>query len=296
MNLEKTAVVTIRASLGDGLAVSKKQAQEAWGQVLSKLGCRQDDEKISIASFIEAHRRHGEKLAGLERCLADTTRKMVQKASEGGYRDFSGLGLTFVLRRSACRVCPGVRRLAGLTIWARASTKNTGSQNMNRVAVARELVKLAKSLMAIEFDTEYEKKKYQQEHEVRPGTKLTVKKDKKPSGQAPIKTTAPVKHGPFLGLKEHHRAFKESLLEIQGALSQLSDGDVSPDRASSLAESIGRDLSKLIQGGKGEHFSESLLEIQGAIAQIAEGEVSGRDAVDLAKNIEMDLSKMSSKI
>jgi hypothetical protein len=47
--------------------------------------------------------------------------------------------------------------------------------------------------MAIEFDTEEEKKKYQQEHEVRPGTKLTVKEDEKPSGQVPAKTTAPVK-------------------------------------------------------------------------------------------------------
>jgi hypothetical protein len=46
---------------------------------------------------------------------------------------------------------------------------------MNRIAVAQELVRLAKELTAIEFDTEAEKKKYQQEHEVRPGTKLTVK-------------------------------------------------------------------------------------------------------------------------
>jgi hypothetical protein len=59
---------------------------------------------------------------------------------------------------------------------------------MNRIAVAGELVKLAKELMAIEFDTEAEKKKYQQEHEVRPGTKLTVKKDKKPKLQTPERT------------------------------------------------------------------------------------------------------------
>jgi hypothetical protein len=49
---------------------------------------------------------------------------------------------------------------------------------MNRIAVAQEILKLAKELMAIEFDTDAEKKKYQQEHEVRPGTKLTVKKNK----------------------------------------------------------------------------------------------------------------------
>ena len=56
---------------------------------------------------------------------------------------------------------------------------------MNRIAVAQELVKLAKELMAIEFDTEAEKKKYQQEHDVRPGTKLTVKKDKGTKSQTP---------------------------------------------------------------------------------------------------------------
>jgi hypothetical protein len=49
---------------------------------------------------------------------------------------------------------------------------------MNRVVIASEILKIAKELMAIEFDTKAEKKKYQQEHDVRPGTKLTVKKDK----------------------------------------------------------------------------------------------------------------------
>jgi hypothetical protein len=43
--------------------------------------------------------------------------------------------------------------------------------------------------MAMEFDTEEEKKKYQQEHEVRPGTKLTVKKDETPvAPAAPLRT------------------------------------------------------------------------------------------------------------
>jgi hypothetical protein len=56
---------------------------------------------------------------------------------------------------------------------------------MNRIAVAGELVKLAKELVAIEFDTEAEKKKYQQEHDVRHGTKLTVKKNKGTKSQTP---------------------------------------------------------------------------------------------------------------
>jgi len=51
-----------------------------------------------------------------------------------------------------------------------------GSSTMNRIVIASEILKIAKELMAIEFDTDAEKKKYQQEHEVRPGTKLTVKK------------------------------------------------------------------------------------------------------------------------
>jgi hypothetical protein len=47
---------------------------------------------------------------------------------------------------------------------------------MNRIIIASEILKIAKELMAIEFDTDAEKKKYQQEHDVRPGTKLMVKK------------------------------------------------------------------------------------------------------------------------
>lgn len=45
---------------------------------------------------------------------------------------------------------------------------------MNRIAV--ELLKVARELLSMEFDTEEEKKKYQEEHDVRPGTKLEVKK------------------------------------------------------------------------------------------------------------------------
>jgi hypothetical protein len=57
------------------------------------------------------------------------------------------------------------------------------ASTMNRIVIASEILKIAKELMAIEFDTEAEKKKYQQEHDVRPGTKLTVKKTDK---KAPI--------------------------------------------------------------------------------------------------------------
>jgi hypothetical protein len=60
------------------------------------------------------------------------------------------------------------------------------ADSANRIAVAKELVKLARELVAIEFDTDAEKKKYQQEHDVRPGTKLTVKQEEKsPAVSAP---------------------------------------------------------------------------------------------------------------
>lgn len=47
---------------------------------------------------------------------------------------------------------------------------------MNRIKVASRLLKLARHLVSMEFDTDEEMKKYKQEHDVRPGTKLTVKK------------------------------------------------------------------------------------------------------------------------
>jgi len=47
--------------------------------------------------------------------------------------------------------------------------------------VANELVRIARSLVSLEFDTKEEMEAYKKEHKVRPGTKLTVKKptDKK---------------------------------------------------------------------------------------------------------------------
>jgi len=61
---------------------------------------------------------------------------------------------------------------------------------MNRIALATEILKLAKELVSMDFDTEEEMKKYKQEHDVRPGTKLKVKKDEK-SPAAPKGESAP---------------------------------------------------------------------------------------------------------
>jgi len=63
--------------------------------------------------------------------------------------------------------------------WIDQDIREKGSKH----AVAHSLMKLAKQLVSMEFDTEEEKKKYQEEHDVRPGTKLTVTKSEKPSGK-----------------------------------------------------------------------------------------------------------------
>jgi len=55
------------------------------------------------------------------------------------------------------------------------------------IRVAREILKLARELMAMEFNTEEEKKKYQREHDVRPGTKLVVKQSENPTGNKEMK-------------------------------------------------------------------------------------------------------------
>jgi len=50
---------------------------------------------------------------------------------------------------------------------------------MNEVRIASELVRLAKSLLSMEFDTKEEMEDYKRDHEVRPRTKMTVKKQEK---------------------------------------------------------------------------------------------------------------------
>ena len=55
---------------------------------------------------------------------------------------------------------------------------------MNRATIATEILKIAKELVSMDFDTEEEMKKYKQEHDVRPGTKLKVKKSEKPGNSA----------------------------------------------------------------------------------------------------------------
>jgi len=99
---------------------------------------------------------------------------------------------------------------------------------MNRVVIASEILKIAKELMAIEFDTDAEKKKYQQEHEVRPGTKLTVKEgEKEISSPDQKKQKYEGAMGRLRAVKQKHgpskRLWKKQLTEIERLIQDSFD-------------------------------------------------------------------------
>jgi hypothetical protein len=58
-----------------------------------------------------------------------------------------------------------------------------------RKKLAFELLKIARELLGMEFDTEAEMKKYKQEHDVRPSTKLMVRKSEPAKSKSPEKTS-----------------------------------------------------------------------------------------------------------
>ena len=60
---------------------------------------------------------------------------------------------------------------------------------MNRKALAKELIKVASSILAIEFDTDDEMKQYKKDHDVQPGTKMTVKETDKETDKKTDKET-----------------------------------------------------------------------------------------------------------
>lgn len=47
---------------------------------------------------------------------------------------------------------------------------------MNRQIIAKELLKMARDLLSMEFNSQEEKDNYVKKHDVKPGTKLTVNK------------------------------------------------------------------------------------------------------------------------
>jgi len=89
---------------------------------------------------------------------------------------------------------------------------------MDRLIIASEILKIAKELTAIEFDTEAEKKNYQQEHEVRPGTKLTVKEGEKPSAPAPAPAKHDFSHGTFYSQRPK---LKDAVEKAKGIVSEM---------------------------------------------------------------------------
>ena len=89
---------------------------------------------------------------------------------------------------------------------------------MDRLIFAGEILKLAKELVSMDFDTEAEKKKYEQEHEVRPGTKLTVKKDEKPSAPASAPAKHDFSHGTFYSQRPK---LKGAVEKAKGIVSEM---------------------------------------------------------------------------
>ena len=63
----------------------------------------------------------------------------------------------------------------GGTTRVRSIKLTNGGTVMNRKTIAKELLKVAEGLMAMEFDTKEEMEKYKEEHDVRPGTEMKVK-------------------------------------------------------------------------------------------------------------------------
>jgi hypothetical protein len=137
---------------------------------------------------------------------------------------------------------------------------------MNRNIIASEILKIAKELMAIEFDTEEEKKKYQQEHEVRPGTKLTVKKDEKEISSPDQKKqkyegamgrlrVVKQKHGPS------NRLWKKQLTEIERLIQDSFD--TGNDNKKEIENQLA-DMHKRLgmPGGDGDVFNQLADEIQ----------------------------------
>ena len=50
---------------------------------------------------------------------------------------------------------------------------------MDRTVIAKELLSIARDLVAVGLETDYERQKYKQDHKVRPDTKIEMK----PHGQ-----------------------------------------------------------------------------------------------------------------
>ena len=163
---------------------------------------------------------------------------------------------------------------------------------MNRIVIASEILKIAKELMAIEFDTDAEKKEYQQEHEVRPGTKLTVKQNKKspprkkwdtPEHQERMhnyRVDAISKDHPKV--KDMDRESQELALNLHGAAEML--GNVEGDRYGLGVEHDWKTNDLL------EHWKKQVDDLHGKLSGKGHGETS-KGILDKARQYSYDTKK-----
>jgi len=103
---------------GNAAPLSESELRDSWAKVLQVLGYGEVGDWMDVGSYILAYNRFAAKLEGVEKWLADEVMDMAQEAQTGGYRQMSGLGMSFVSRKSACASCPAERRLSKLTIQA----------------------------------------------------------------------------------------------------------------------------------------------------------------------------------
>ena len=161
---------------------------------------------------------------------------------------------------------------------------------MNRIIIASEILKIAKEVMAIEFDTDVEKKKYQQEHDVRPGTKLTVKQNKKSPPRKKWDTPeyremshkfsvdAISKDHPKV--KDMDRESQELALNLHRAAETL--GDVEGDQYGLGVEHKRKDLI--------EYWKKQVDDLHGKLSGKGHGETS-KEILDKARQYRYDAKK-----
>jgi hypothetical protein len=143
---------------------------------------------------------------------------------------------------------------------------------MSRLFFASEILRAAKEVVAIEFDTEEEMKKYKQEHAVRPETKMTVKKtEKSPTTQeqTPEKTTeqAPEKPAPSTpekpvstkhdfsseGFYSQRPKLKDAVGKVKGILSELEKLEAEAGEKEKEGHELRNSANRAAEGILGKH-------------------------------------------
>ena len=136
---------------------------------------------------------------------------------------------------------------------------------MNKKTLANELVKVAKMLVGIEFQTEEEKKKYEQEHDVKPGTKLEVVKEEKGEGKKEESKQEKKPEGKKSKLSDEDR---------MKWLEEASDG-VKSSRTKAL-KSVPKSARNIVEG------------LVKGLSNLSDSETTGDDLVAKAKKYNYD--------